>query len=159
MKKQISQDLHQFFGIQTTPAAAFPKKDGNGIFPPGLQGCHSNRSSVRMKECVPFIGVSQAFGIHGLAEELGFKPRPDQRLGVAEMWWKQQQTSAVAGRPRRCHAGPASGLWLWDWKGFGAPPYGTLKFNAGVYLSAGCYFRRPGPWIPAFAGMTIFDSS
>lgn len=42
----------------------------------------------RMKEDVLFLGVFQAFEIHGLAEDLEFKPRPDQRLRVAEMSWK-----------------------------------------------------------------------
>ena len=42
----------------------------------------------RMKEDVLFLGVFQAFEIHGMHEDLVFKPRPDQRLRVAEMSWK-----------------------------------------------------------------------
>ncbi len=42
----------------------------------------------RMKEDVLFLGVFQAFEIHGMHEDLVFRPRPDQRLRVAEMSWK-----------------------------------------------------------------------
>ena len=42
----------------------------------------------RMKEDVLFIGVFQAFEVHGLVEGLQFEPRPDQRLRVAEMSWR-----------------------------------------------------------------------
>ena len=42
----------------------------------------------RMKEDVLFVGVFQAFEVHGMSEDLVFKPRPDQRLRVAEMSWR-----------------------------------------------------------------------
>ena len=42
----------------------------------------------RMQEEVLFIGLFQAFEVHGLAADLQFNPRPDQRLRVAEMSWR-----------------------------------------------------------------------
>ncbi len=74
------------FGITARPGIA-ENNGGYWEIEMGMLGLLGQLAD-RTKEDVLFIGVFQAFEIHGLAKDLESKPRPDQRLQVAEMSWK-----------------------------------------------------------------------